>query len=465
MARSQRLGNGAVGIEPGATEESLFNRYAVDRLQLLANQVAAFRQLALLSAQAVYRGKRSTGNFLNQWWNRDEYFRFPFVPTNGAQLQVVLHDQDTALAMWDQMVALADGLTPPDPLTAETLRSSTRYGQNLFRMWRAVVNLANITTNGPPDQIRNWLSVYDGCWTNYAALSGVYSNTLATYYVESSQRMSDSWGIEPTTILPLVRAVVAGTVTNGPTGILENFDNSFPAGPGQNGWSSAWNYTSLPAPVVLSRTPLNGGGNYLVFTQTAAADSALRRTYLGSLAATNYETIRLNLRVDAMTNFTTTSDYVTVTDGTVSIGGSSAESSFIIRVYGASPGGTMPGMAWALYNGGKNRGSYSAANWVNSGMALVACRVYSFVIVLHPMPLTYDVTISDGLSSITKTNLGFRDNAFALPNTLVFNARIANTNSPLAVAVDSISVSPRPVPSPFLAGPSSALVDCNPLRP
>jgi len=181
----------------------------------------------------------------------------------------------------------------------------------------------------------------------------------------------------------------------------------------------------------------------------------LRRSYLGKLLATNGESIRLNLRVDAMSNFTTANDYVTVTDGTASIGGSSVESSFIIRAYGASPGGTMPGLAWALYNGGKNRGSYNAANWVNSGMALVAGRVYAFAIVLHPAQLTYDVTIADGISSVSKTNLGFRDSAFALPNTLVFNARIANTNNVLTVAVDSITVSPRPVPPPALSGAQS----------
>jgi hypothetical protein len=170
------------------------------------------------------------------------------------------------------------------------------------------------------------------------------------------------------------------------------------------------------------------------------------------LASTNDQTIRLKLRVETMTNFNTVNDYVTVTDGTASIGGSSAESSFIIRAYGASPGGTMPGLSWALYNGGKNRGSYSAANWVDSGMTLAAGRVYAFTIILHPARLAYDVSIADGVSSVTKTNLGFRDNAFALPNTLVFNARVASTNNPLVVAVDSISVAPRPVPAPVIGG-------------
>ena len=443
-------------LNPAATEESLFNRYAVERLQLPTNQVANFRQLALLSAQAVYRGKRSTGNYLNQWWNRDQYFRFPVIPSNAAQRQLVLDDQDNAVAMWDQMVALADGLTPTNALAAETLRSSTRYGQNLFRMWRAVVNLSAITSAGDPAQIRNWLAVYDGCWTNYTALAQQYSNTIATYYVEPSQRMSSSWGIDPPVALPLFRAAAVSTVTNGTTGIIETFDSGFPGSPGQNGWSDAWNYSAMNAPVLAGATPLNGGGNYLVFNQTVAGDSALRRSYLGKLSATNDQTLRVNLRVDAMSNFTTANDYVTITDGTSAIGGSSAESSFIIRAYGAAPGGTMPGLAWALYNGGKNRGSYNAANWINSGMALVAGRTYAFTIALHPAQLAYDVTIADGTSSVTKTNLGFRDNAFALPNTLVFNARIASTNNTLAVAVDTITVAPRPVPPPLLGGASRA---------
>jgi len=196
--------------DPRQSEESIFDRYAVERLKLPTNQVADFRQLALLSAQAVYRGKRSTGNYLDAWWNRDQYFRFPILPKNTTQRQLVLDDQDQAVGMWDEMVTLADGLTPPDALAAETLRSSTRYGQNLFRMWRAVVNLSNLTINGRPEQISKWLSVYDGCWTNYAALAKQYPNTIASYYVEPSRRLGPSSGADPAVTLPLFRAAAAG---------------------------------------------------------------------------------------------------------------------------------------------------------------------------------------------------------------------------------------------------------------
>jgi hypothetical protein len=195
--------------DPRQSEESIFDRYAVERLKLPANQVPDFRRLALLSAQAVYRGKRSTGNYLNRWWNRDQYFRFPFLPKDSAQRQLVLRDQDQAVAMWGQMVSLADKLTPPDPLAAETLRSSTRYGQNLFEMWRAVVNLSNLTTNGPPAQISKWLAVYDSCWTNYAKLGNEYPKTIASFYVEPSRRMTASAGDDPPLVLPRFRAAAA----------------------------------------------------------------------------------------------------------------------------------------------------------------------------------------------------------------------------------------------------------------
>ena len=447
-------------LNPTNTEASVFNRYAVERLQLPTNQVASFRQLALLSGQAVYRAKRSTGNYLDPWWNRDQYFRFPFLPANLTLRQLVLTEQDNAVTMWDHMVALADGLTPPDPLTAETLRSSTRYGQNLFRMWRAVVNLSNLTTNGNPAQIRNWLAVYDGCWTNYAALARQYSNTIASYYVESSHRIASRSGDDPPAVLPIFRTA-AGLSSNGgsasSTGIFETFDFGFPGNSGQNGWSDAWSYTGMSAPVITNISPLDDGGNYLVFNQTSTNDSALRRSYFGKLPVTNDQTIRLNLRVDAMSGFNSVNDYVTITDGTATIGGASIESSFIIRAFGGTPGGSLPALTWGLYNGGKNRGSYNAANFVNSGMALVLRQTYAFIIALHPAQLTYDVTIANGTACVTKTNLGFRDNSFAVPNTLVFNARIATATNILTVALDTIAVAPRPVPPPPLGEATGAV--------
>lgn len=437
-------------LDPAQTEEAIFNRYATNRLQLPANQVASFRQLALLSAEAVYRGNRSTGNYLDPWWTRDQYFRFPPLPSNATQKQLVLTDQDSAVAKWNQMITLADGLTPPDSAAAETLRSSTRYGQTLYRMFRAVMNLQALTTAGDATQIKSWLAEYDACWTNYAALAVQYSNTIATYYVEPSQRTTV--GTDPVAALIQFRNSVASSL--GLKGIIETFDTGYPGNAGQNGWSDVWSSSGITTPTITASSPLNGGGNRLTFTQTATSDSYLRRSYIGRLSGTNDHVIRCVVRPDALAGFNSINDYLTITDGPSSAGGSSANSSFIIRAYGATPGGTMPALKWALYNGGKNAGAYNAANWVDSGMSIQAGVTFGFTITMHPQTLTWDVTITNGTTSVTLTNLGFRDSAFTLANTLIFNARIGNATNILAASVDAITVSPKPVAAPELVSAS-----------
>jgi hypothetical protein len=430
-------------LNPDASEESIFARFATEQLGLPTNQVAAFRQLALLSAEAVLRGDRGQSNYLDAWWTRDQYFRFPPAPSDAGQLQALLSDQDAAVARWSQIVSLADSLTPADSAAQETLSSSVRYGQTLYQMFRSVVNLSAVTTGGDLATIKSWLASYDACWTNYAALAQQYPQTIATYYVEPSLRTTV--GTDPVAALALFRSAAS---SGGVKGIIETFDGSFPGVAGDNGWSDVWACSGITSPVISAASPVNGGGRYLSFTQTSTGDSYLRRSYLGRLAATNDETIRCVVRPDVLSGFSTTTDYLTITDGPASAGGSSSGSSFIIRAYGASPGGTMPARKWALYNGGKNAGSYNAANWVDSGMAVAAGKSYAFTIVLHAASLAYDVGISDGSASVTVTNLGFRDSSFSLPNCLIFNARIANATNVLTASIDSISITPRPVPSP-----------------
>jgi len=434
-------------LNPEATEESLFDRFALERLQLPTNQVPAFRQLALLSAQAVLRGDRSRSNYLDAWWTRDEYFRFPPIPSDAGQRQVVLQDQDSAAAMWNQIVSLADELTPPDTAAMETLHSSTRYGQTLYEMFRSVINLSALTTSGDPAQIKSWLNVYSNCWTNYAVLAQQYPHTIATYYVEPSQRMTV--GTDPVAALAGFRAVAGG---GGVKGIMETFDDGFPGTAGQSGWSDSWSYSGIAPPAISAAAPLKSSGNYLKFTQTSTSDSYLRRSYIGRLTGTNDETIRCLVRLDGLAGFNSATDYLTLTDGPSTAGGSSANSSFIIRAYGASPGGAMPGKKWALYNGAKNAGAYNAANWVDSGVDIAAGKTYAFTIGLHPASLTYDATINDETATVTVTNLGFRDNGFTIPNTLIFNARIGNATNILAASLDTITISPHPVPSPLMDG-------------
>lgn len=199
-------------LTPNATEESLFTRYATERLGLPAGQVASFRQLALLSAEAVLRWKRGTDLHLSPWWSRDQYFTFPTLPNTTAAIQSVLTSQDESVARWEQIVQLADGLTVPNAMHQETLVSSARYGLILAQMMRAVVNMTALTSSGDGWLNKYWLARYDEAKAAYVTLAARYPNTIATFYVEPALRSSN--GENPSSALPRFRNAVAGLSAN-----------------------------------------------------------------------------------------------------------------------------------------------------------------------------------------------------------------------------------------------------------
>jgi hypothetical protein len=158
------------------SEEELFARYACERLQLFAADAGRFRELCLLSTEAVLQGRyceaydRTLGEKhvpVNLWMRDDRL-------GGRDQLQPVfasLRDQNAvaealaekaeAVALWQRIVALADGIQFPDERTGHFVRLSCRYGERLFRIvnegWRALLL-------GQPGH-------YQTAWENYRALA------------------------------------------------------------------------------------------------------------------------------------------------------------------------------------------------------------------------------------------------------------------------------------------------------
>ena len=64
---------------PAQSEEKLFNRYATEKLNLKGDDVAKFRKLCLLSAEAIVRGRNTIEGDINIWWTRDEGISYNFV--------------------------------------------------------------------------------------------------------------------------------------------------------------------------------------------------------------------------------------------------------------------------------------------------------------------------------------------------------------------------------------------------
>ncbi len=203
--------------DPAVPEETLFRRYAAERLGLTGEDVDRFRRLCLLSASATLRGKASARSEMAPWWSRDDGINRPPLPKNPEARARVLADQAEAVRQWREIVALGDAIAFPDPRTADFVRVSTRYGHSLFRIYRAVCEL--VAAEDDPDALRAWLPLYDEAWAAHRALPAL-SPQCASLYNEASAPVGPfGEGVEK--IIPLLRARAAATPPppNPPSGL------------------------------------------------------------------------------------------------------------------------------------------------------------------------------------------------------------------------------------------------------
>jgi hypothetical protein len=209
-------------LDPAATELSLFNRFATEKLGLPASQLGAFRQLALLSAKAAWRWKRGSNNSLSPWWSRDEYYTYPNLPGSAPALASMLADQDEAVAEFTEIVAIARSLTPADPTDREFILSSSLYGLHLMEILRTVKNLkANEGVN--PVKLKSWLGRHDESWTAYLELANQFPDSISTFYTRNAWQTSG--GENPVTAEPRIRTTVNALLDGDGDGLIDLAEN------------------------------------------------------------------------------------------------------------------------------------------------------------------------------------------------------------------------------------------------
>ena len=137
--------------------------------------------------------------------------------------------------------------------------------------------------------------------------------------------------------------------------------------------------------------------------------------------------------------------------------GASNNSTFIIRAYGDTTGGAGQALAWGAYNGGKNDGGFSAANFQNMGMLIAANTTYTFTIDVHADTLDYDISIFNGTATVSLADRGWRSTLDGTNSDLVFIGRQdINTDAFRTASTIFRSPSfPNRVPSHFSASQAS----------
>ncbi|MFR9593706.1 MAG: hypothetical protein SNI57_04040, partial [Rikenellaceae bacterium] len=172
--------------DPTQREEDIFNRYAVERMKLKGDDVAKFRRLCLLSADAVIRGKNSVQSDLFRWWTRDAGLNWPSFNKSGNPERAVAQKEES-LVMWNEIIAIAKDIEWADDHTRRHVIGSCYYGLHLYEIYRAVVTMRYAVDNEEWTRVDELIKDYDTAWAKYNALPAEYPE-IATLYQKDYKR-------------------------------------------------------------------------------------------------------------------------------------------------------------------------------------------------------------------------------------------------------------------------------------
>ncbi len=220
-----------------------------------------------------------------------------------------------------------------------------------------------------------------------------------------------------------------------------------------NGWTGSWSTGNLSSSGIAAEfrdssplTPTSAG--YLhVSAVTTNADVGYGRNFIatnGTSGVDGTKPVRFefSLRLDAAnSSLNSASDHLTI-QGNANTVSSSATSTFLIRVMG----GSSP--QWQIYHGNRDGGAYSAARLVSSGMPALPGTTYRFTIDADPASRSYTTTISDGSTTKTVSNLGFRTSGSSIGNTLGIFMKKDSAGESLAFDLDGVVISGESPPLP-----------------
>ncbi len=167
--------------DPRQSEESVFSRFAQDKLGLKEDDMKKFRRLCLLSADAVLRGKSGIHRELNPWWSRDDGINRPALPADPVVRKRITAQQREAVEMWLEIVRLAGEIHFANSDTADYVKVSSSYGLDLYRIYQAYINLNLAGLNADPEELRDLLKKYDAAWDDYRELLKGHPNCASLY--------------------------------------------------------------------------------------------------------------------------------------------------------------------------------------------------------------------------------------------------------------------------------------------
>lgn len=182
------------------SEEDVFSEFC-DSLSLKGYNAYLFRQIALLSVEAVRKGHCNSYTHNDVWWTRDEFFSASanrgVIDAIIAQNAVnkVLAEKDESAYLWLAIEAMSRQIECEDRALKEAIEVSCTYGRikyHLMReMWRLMI-LERLYAGGDAsvlEEIRSGIRNYDALWDEWRSLKES-SPLCATIYTDMAYRNS-----------------------------------------------------------------------------------------------------------------------------------------------------------------------------------------------------------------------------------------------------------------------------------
>lgn len=176
--------------DPRLSEANILLRFAREELELSETDAAAFRQLCLLSAKAVLRGQLTTlGAKIDVWWARDHFFEAPDLSDFDKQglRSKALAEKAEAVALWNEILRIAQTIHFPNPQTAAFVRTSADYGRIKYAIieqaWLILFTTNDARAGIPidPAALLKALSQYDALWTQWQNLERQHPECATLY--------------------------------------------------------------------------------------------------------------------------------------------------------------------------------------------------------------------------------------------------------------------------------------------
>ena len=91
---------------------------------------------------------------------------------------------------WEKIVKLAESIRFRDKKTAEFVKVSSKYGLQLYRIYRSIFYLSAIDKNlYRTTELKKWIDEYDTAWADYQLLAKQNANCQTLYSKEKALRM------------------------------------------------------------------------------------------------------------------------------------------------------------------------------------------------------------------------------------------------------------------------------------